>query len=172
MPSIAVSCRACGSKRTVPDYEICLGVRCRKCEQFMEAERNSQLEDLDWLGRPRVRQLTPLAKMWLLLMILGSLAAPFLLLLWSKLDFNSEPSLFILAGVVGGILSLVNIVFIALLLNLQKWAFYAVAGWAVICAAYAILLGVWPFALADVARIGILLGALKAGQPDSWSQLR
>jgi hypothetical protein len=172
MPTIAVSCRSCGSKRTVPDHEICWGVRCRKCEQFMEAERNTQLEDLDWLGRKRVRQLTPLAKMWLLLMLLGSLAAPLVLLLWNKLDATAEPKIFILTGVVVVTLSALNIVFIVALLNLKKWGFYALAGFAVVDAVFAILIGVWPAALADAARIAILFGALKAGQPDSWSQLR
>lgn len=172
MPTIAVSCRSCGSRRTVPDNEICLGVRCRKCEQFMEAERNTQLEDLDWLGRKRVRQLTPLAKMWLLLMLLGSLAAPLLLLLWGKLDFTAEPKIFILAGVAVVMLSAINIGFIVALLNLKKWGFYGLAGFAVVDGLFAILVGLWPAALLDAARIGILFGALKAGQPDSWSQLR
>lgn len=172
MPAIAVSCRQCGSKRSVPDSEICLGVRCRKCDTFMEAERASHLEDLDWLGRKRVRQLTPLAKTWLLLLIVGSLTAAPLLYLSGHLEAAGD-SMAALRGVLLTLaISLLNVAFAFVVLSLRKWGFYVLAGVAVVGGLLALVIGMWHVALVEWAAIGLLFAALKAGAPDSWSQLR
>lgn len=170
--SIAVSCRKCGSRRSVPDNEICLGVRCRKCEMFMEAERDSNLEDLDWLGRKRVRQLTPLAKTWLLLLIVGSLTAAPLLYLSGHLEAAGD-SMRALRGVLITLaISLLNVVFALVVLSLRKWGFYTLVGVAAVGGLLALIVGMWHVTLVEWAAIGLLFAVLKAGAPDSWLQLR
>lgn len=181
MPSIAVRCHKCGGTRNVPDSEVCLGVRCQKCELFMEAERKVDLDELDYTftGRRRVRQLTPLAKIWLLLMIIASITIVPILYLTGHLEAAAESPLVLRSVLIAGVMSLLNVVFSISVLYLKKNGFYALAGVAVVAAGF-LLIGamihatarLWGLAVAELVAVGILFAALQAGDPDSWSQLR
>jgi hypothetical protein len=171
---IAVSCRPCGRKRQVPDDQVCLGVRCDRCDRFMEAERVSTLDDLDWQfsGRRRARQLTPLAKVWLLLMLMTSLTAAPLLYLTGTLEAAAESNAALRGVLLTLAVSLLNVAFVSAVFYLKKWGAYALLGIAVGGGILAVLVGMWPVALLEVVAVGLLFAALKAGDPDSWSQMR
>jgi hypothetical protein len=172
--SIAVSCPSCGNKRRVPDQDVCLGVRCVKCETFMEADRTTDLEALDSLltGRRRVRQLTPLAKTWIMLMVLTSLMAAPLLYLAGELEAASDSRYILRQVIVTVTVGVLNAACAIPLLYLKKWGFWALVVVGVIGSGIGFAVGAWQMAIGEIIVVATLYGALRAGDPDSWSHLR
>ena len=108
----------------------------------------------------------------LLLLIVGSLTAAPLLYLSGHLEAAGD-SMAVLRGVLVTLaICVLNVVFAFTVLSLKKWGFYTLVGVAVVGGLLALLVGMWHVALVEWAVIGLLFAALKAGAPDSWSQLR
>jgi hypothetical protein len=173
MPSISVACPTCGSKRNVPESEVCLGVRCGRCETFMEAERNSNLDALEYYltGRRKSTRTMPLiAKIWLSLVIIGSIAeVP--MGVWGGAEVLEDTRLLIFVLLVLLVVAALNVTFMVALFFFKKWGFYGFTALALLGMVLLITAGEIVPAVVSLVPVLLLFGVLHLGNPNTWSQL-
>jgi hypothetical protein len=132
--AIGVSCRTCGARRSVPDDQVCLGVRCRKCDTFMEAERVANLDDQYWgLARKRKHDRSGGLIKWTVCFLLPSLFFGVPLITWAWVAAKDDVVSFIFPLII-----IIMIVDIAVQLA-SWWTIFEKAdepGWAAIVPIY------------------------------------
>jgi hypothetical protein len=174
MASIPVACPACGSKRNVPENEVCLGVRCGRCETFMEAERNSNLDALDYYltGRRKSTRTMPLiAKIALSLLIILNIAEVPVGVLGGAKRVEDAPLFIVVLVAFFLVIAALNVTFLVALFFFKKWGFYAFTALALLGMVLMITGGEIVLAVLSMIPVLLLYGVLHIGNPNTWSQL-